>query len=227
MPSVIIPILNGADTLSKTLAAIPVDEGVGPVWSVIVCDGGSVDDTVSIVREGGARVVTSPPGRGQQLAAGAAAAQGEWLLFLHADSVLQPGWQDAAQGFMDDPANERRAGYFRLRFDDDHPKARRLERIVAWRSRALGLPYGDQGLLIHRSLYEAVGGFHPMPLMEDVDLVRRIGRSNLVALNADIVTSADRYRQSGWWRRSARNLCCLMLYFCKVPPRMIATFYGR
>ena len=227
MPSIIIPVLNGAKALSKTLAVIPRTEG----WRVVVCDGGSGDDSVRIAQDGGAGIVTSPPGRGIQLAAGAQAADRHaaddgWLLFLHADSVLQPGWQKAAKTFMDDPANKTRAGYFHLRFDDTHPKARRLESIVAWRSRVLGLPYGDQGLLIHRSLYAAVGGYRSMPLMEDVDLVRRIGRSNLVALDAEIVTSADRYRRDGWWRRSARNLCCLLLYVCNVPPRMIAKLYG-
>ena len=222
MLSIIIPVLNGAVALPKTLAVLSLDEN----WRVIVCDGGSDDDSVRIAQDWGADVITSPPGRGVQLAAGAAAADGEWLLFLHADSVLQPGWEKAAKRFMADHANKTRAGYFRLRFDDTHPKARRLERIVAWRSRVLGLPYGDQGLLIHRSLYDAAGGFRPMPLMEDVDLVRRIGRSIVVALDAEIVTSAARYRREGWWRRSARNLCCLMLYFCRVPPRMIAKLYG-
>ena len=88
------------------------------------------------------------------------------------------------------------------------------------------MPYGDQGLLVHRSLYDEVGGYRPIPLMEDVDLVRRIRKRRLVALDAEIITSAERYRRDGWWRRSARNLFCLALYFCQVPPRLIAKVYG-
>jgi hypothetical protein len=118
------------------------------------------------------------------------------------------------------------AGFFRFRLDSADPRARRLERAVAWRCRALALPYGDQGLLIHRGLLARAGGIRPLPLMEDVDLVRRLGRARLVALAADAVTSASKWERDGWYRRSARNLCCLGLYLCGVPPRAIARLYG-
>jgi glycosyltransferase involved in cell wall biosynthesis len=170
-------------------------------------------------------VVEAPRGRGTQLAAGAAAASGEWLLFLHADTRLGPGWAGAARHFIADAANRDRAGYFRFRLDDVAPAARRLERMVLWRCR-LGLPYGDQGLLLSRALYDRVGGFRALPLMEDVDLVRRIGRSNLVALDADAVTSAARYRSGGYVRRPLRNLCCLALWRLGVPARIVARLYG-
>jgi hypothetical protein len=101
---------------------------------------------------------------------------------------------------------------------------------VAWRCRVLALPYGDQGLLIHRDLLAAVGGIRPLPLMEDVDLVRRLvrrgGRARLVALDAVAVTSAERWRREGYAGRSARNLLCLSLWFAGVPPRIIARVYG-
>ena len=105
-------------------------------------------------------------------------------------------------------AGERRR-LFPLRPRLADPRARRLERLVAWRCRALGLPYGDQGLLLPRALLAAVGGMRPLPLMEDVDLVRRLGRRRLVALDAAAVTSAARWEREGWCRRSARNLACL------------------
>jgi hypothetical protein len=98
--------------------------------------------------------------------------------------------------------------------------------MVAWRCRALALPYGDQGLLIARSLYDAVGGFAAIPLMEDVDLVRRLGRRRLAPIAATAVASAHRYRSAGYLRRPLRNLFCLSLYFAGVPPRRIARLYG-
>ncbi len=100
-----------------------------------------------------------------------------------------------------------------------------MERLVNWRSRALGLPYGDQGLLIARSFYESLGGFRPIPLMEDVDIVRRIGKKNLAVLEVAAVTSADRYRRGGWWARPALNILCLSLYFIGVPPRTLEKIY--
>ena len=97
---------------------------------------------------------------------------------------------------------------------------------MAWRCRVLALPYGDQGLLIHRDLLASVGGIRPLPLMEDVDLVRRLGRRRLVALDAAAITSAAKWQRQGWYRRSLRNLACLALYFAGVPPRLIARLYG-
>lgn len=223
MLDVVIPCLNAACDLAVTLPTLGV---ASPVSRVIVCDGGSVDDSVDVARRHGAHVVAGSPGRGTQLAAGAAATVAPWVLFLHADTRLGAGWQAAALGFMGEPANLRRAGYFRLRFASEHRAARRVERLARWRAVALGLPYGDQGLLIARRFYDALGGFRPMPLMEDVELVRRIGRRNLVALEADATTSAARYERDGWILRPVRNLLCLTLYAVGVPPGQIKRLYG-
>jgi rSAM/selenodomain-associated transferase 2 len=220
MLSIVIPTLNAAATLRATLAAL--DEGRP---ELVVADGGSDDGTPSLAREAGCRIVEAPRGRGSQLAVGAAAARGDWLLFLHADTRPAPGWAGCVRRFVDDPANGERAAYFRLALDDASPAARRLEAMVAWRCRVLALPYGDQGLLIAAPFYRALGGFRPLPLMEDVDLVRRIGRQRLVALDHPAVTSAARYRD-GYARRSARNLLCLSLYFAGMPPARIARLYG-
>jgi rSAM/selenodomain-associated transferase 2 len=212
--SIIIPTLNAAAFLPGTLAAL------GDGHQVIVVDGGSTDGTREQAAAAGARVLTAPRGRGNQIAAGIAAAASPWLLLLHADTRLSPGWHKAAH---DDPAH---AGYFRFVLDSGDPRARRLERLVAWRCRVLGLPYGDQGLLIHRDLLRAAGGMKPLPLMEDVDLVRRLGRARLVPLPADAVTSAHKWETQGYLRRSARNLLCLSLWFAGVPPKTIKRIYG-
>lgn len=222
--SVIIPTLDAAATLPTTLAALA--EGRALIGEIIVADGGSRDATASIAAGEGARVVTSARGRGAQLAAGADAATGEWLLFLHADTRPEPSWAADVTRFIADPGNRERAGYFSYRLDDTSPAARRMERIVAWRSRMLGLPYGDQGLILARAFYAAVGGFTPLVLMEDVALVRRIGRRRLVALKAGALTSATRYRREGYLWRSLRNLGCLTLYFLGLPPRIITRLYG-
>jgi rSAM/selenodomain-associated transferase 2 len=173
----------------------------------------------------GARVVASARGRGVQLHAGAKAAEGDWLLFLHADTVPGPGFAAAVARFVADPANRARAGYFRLRFDDPAPAARFVARLANWRAHLLGLPYGDQGLLLSRALYESAGGFPPLPIMEDVALARRLGRRRFVALDAMLVTSAERYRRDGYLLRPLRNLVCLALYFLGVPPATIASIY--
>jgi rSAM/selenodomain-associated transferase 2 len=221
--SAIIPTLNVAATLLQTLMVLRSSATVG---EVIVADGSSSDETVALAKSAGARIVAAPRGRGGQLAAGAAAASGDWLLFLHADSRPEPGWETAVDAFVGAPGGESRAGYFDLTLDDRAPAARWLERIVAWRCRVLALPYGDQGLLIARTLYDVVGGFAPLPLMEDVDIVRRLGRRRLARIGARCIASARRYRHDGYLRRPLRNLMCLALYFAGVPPARILRLYG-
>jgi rSAM/selenodomain-associated transferase 2 len=225
--SVVIPALDAAASLPATLAALEEGRRAGLVGEVILADGASRDATAGIAERAGARVVDAgAPGRGRQLVAGAAAAGGDWLLFLHADTRLAPGWAALAARFLADPDKAGRAGYFPLALDDPAPQARRIERLANWRARRLGLPYGDQGLLIARRFYDRVGGFRPLPLMEDVELVRRIGRRRLVALGGEALTSARRYRKGGWWARPLRNLTLLSLYFIGLPPAWLHRLYG-
>lgn len=213
-----IPTLNAASVVGAAVAAL------APLQDVVVVDGGSRDATVDAAAAAGARVVTAPRGRGTQIAAGIAAARSDWLLLLHADTRLGPGWWEAVRHHI--AGTPDRAGYFRFTLDSGAPEARRLERAVAWRCRWLGLPYGDQGLLIHRRLLDAVGGMRPLPIMEDVDLVRRLGPRRMLALPATATTSAIRWEREGWTARSARNLTCLTLWFLGVPPTVIRRIYG-
>lgn len=225
MVSVIIPTLNPGTGLLSTLEALVSGAVGGVVRQVVVVDGGSTDDTVAISEAAGAEVIRAQTGRGHQLAAGAKAARGDWLLFLHADTILDPGWVDEVGAFIAEGGNEMRAGYFRFRLDHGSWRARVLEWIVVLRCQVLALPYGDQGLLISRALYDQLGGFGALPLMEDVEFVRRIGRRRLRALSTIATSSARRYRADGYVRRMARNLACLVLYFLGVAPQRLVRLY--
>ena len=225
MLSVIIPVFNEADRASRAVENW-LESGI--VGEVIIADGGSLDGTPDFARAAGAQVIKTPRGRGRQMAAGAGAAVGDWLLFVHADTCLGRGWQVITQNFIVNPANQFRAGYFRFSIDDASAAARRLERIVAWRCRVFGLPYGDQGLLISAEFYHRLGGFPMIPLMEDVELVRQIAKHRLEALPIDALTSNERYLQEGYLLRPARNLLCLALYYLGVSPTVLEPLYeGR
>ncbi len=233
--SVIIPTLNAAGTLPAMLTSLiggcrrQQGEQRTPLTpltlELIVSDGGSTDTTGELARAAGARLVTGPPGRGAQLARGAKIATAPWLLFLHADTILDHDWRIAALQIAGagDPCC---AGAFRFRLADTARAARFLEWGVALRCRLFALPYGDQGLLISRRLYDEIGGFRPMPLMEDVDMIRRIGRRRLHMLKAYATTDASRYRRTGYVRRIVRNISCLMLYFAGVRPARIRDYYN-
>ena len=221
--SVVIPTLNAAGVLGACLDRLAEARGA----QVIVVDGGSGDDTLGIGRAHGAMVVSAERGRGVQLHAGAARARGPWLLFLHADTRLQIGWSRPARAWMTGAAAAEGFAVFRFRLDSDDWRAGLLERLVDIRVRRLGLPYGDQGLLIHHDLLERVGGYAALPLMEDVDLVRRLGHARLTRLDAYATTSADRWRRDGWVRRSLRNLTCLALFQLGVSAHRIARLYER
>jgi rSAM/selenodomain-associated transferase 2 len=229
MISVIIPTLNAEARLAEAMTALVPAAVDGLVREVIVIDGGSGDRTAAIADQAGANFVVRTGGRGYQLAAGAHRARFPWLLFLHADTVLEPGWERDAVAFMDAVDAGKRplaAAAFRFALDDDGVRPRLLERMVALRCALLRLPYGDQGLLIPKLLYAEVGGYNPHPLMEDVDFVRRLGRRRLTMLRPRAVTSAARYRREGYLRRSMRNLMCLSLYFLRVPTSVLNRIYG-
>ncbi len=230
MISVIIPALNAERTLGATLASLVPPAVDGIVRQVIVADGGSTDATCEIADLAGADVVVSQPGRGRQLALGAAEARFPWLLFLHAGTVLSDGWDREAVSFIgrvDRGEREPAAAAFRFKLDDRGLAPRVLESVVKARCVLVGLPYGDQGLLISRRLLESVGGYRrDLPIMEDVDLVRRLGRRRVAFLDATAVTSAERYKRDGYLARSLRNQVCLALYGAGMPVNRIARLYG-
>jgi rSAM/selenodomain-associated transferase 2 len=222
--SVVIPTLDEATRIGPCLAALTEGLMRGLITELVLADGGSADGIGAVADAAGARLVSARPGRGPQLAAGARAARGAWLLFLHADTVLSPGWAEAAARHMAE--RPERAGYFRLAFDSRHPMARVTAGWANLRARAFGMPFGDQGLLVPRGLYERVGGYPEIPLMEDMGLARRLRRA-LAPLDATAVTSAERYIREGWLRRGARNLSTQALWLAGVPPERLAARYRR
>lgn len=218
MLSVVIPALNCETALRDCLERMQAAD------EIVVVDGGSNDGSRAVAEAAGARLLVASRGRGAQLRAGAEAARGDWILFLHADTLPGDRWRDAVAAHV--AAQPDKAACFRFRLSDSAWQARVIERGVAARVALLGLPYGDQGLLVSRGLYEVAGGYRPLPLMEDVDLVRRIGRRRLGVLSESAATSAERWRRDGWLRRSARNLLCLGLYGLGVAPEKIARRYA-
>lgn len=229
MISVIIPARNSEHTLAATLSALVPSAIDGIVRQVIVVDAGSTDQTATIADLAGADVISSTQGRGGQLAQGAAKARFPWLLFLNADTVLEEGWERSATAFMrrvDQGESRPSAGAFTFRLDDKGIAPRLIERLVHLRCKLSRVSYSDQGLLIPRQLFDAVGGYKDLPVMEDVDLARRLGRRRLAMLDAQAITSPEPYRRDGYFRRSLRNQMCQALYGLGVPVTMVARLYG-
>ncbi|MEM6634342.1 MAG: TIGR04283 family arsenosugar biosynthesis glycosyltransferase [Pseudomonadota bacterium] len=221
--SVVIPTRNAEATLPATLASLMPGLEAGLIREVVVTDAGSSDATQRIAEAAGATVVSGPPGRGGQLQRGARTARGDWLFFLHADSVLGPDWTRPTAALV--RSEEMTAGYFDLQFDAHGFAPALVARWANIRSRAFGLPYGDQGLLIRRTHYDAVGGYSDQPLMEDVDMARRVGRRALRSLGTHLTTGADRYLRDGWLRRSLANGWLLTQFLAGVSPERLARKY--
>jgi rSAM/selenodomain-associated transferase 2 len=218
--SVVIPILADRNTARQLIARIPADVRA----EIIIAEAGS-EPGLEMLSHGrpDVTVLHTQQGRGRQMNAGAGLARGEWLLFLHADSQLPSDWLDLFQSHY---VRDAVGGWFQFALDDPAWQARTLERAVAWRVRFLRLPYGDQGLFVRRSTFAALGGYRDIELMEDVDFVRRlVAAGQVVEMPSAIVTSSRRWRRDGWFRRSARNVTLLGLYFCGVSPRVLAKWY--
>ena len=221
--SVIIPTLNSAQTLPRCLGALGEAISEGLLAEVIFADGGSSDDTEQIAEEVGATFLSCAKGRGNQLAEAARHARGEWLLFLHSDSILDEGWPRAALNSLSAPNTAR---YFKLRFDVDSLPAKTVANWANFRARWFGLPYGDQALLISRRLYDSIGGHPEIPLMEDVAIAKKL-RGRLTSLPVYIETSAEKYTKQGWIKRSWTNFVTLSRYLAGANPKDLATRYYR
>lgn len=217
MISVVIPTLNAERLLPRCFDSLIAGAVRGVVRDVIVADGGSSDATLAIADAAGAHIVHAGKVRGDQFAAGAAAAKADWLLFLLPETALEQGWDAEVESFIDQSTPERpRAAVFHFALEDFGGEARRAEAKAALRSMLLALPYGDQGLLVPRRLYKQVGGYRPLARMEDADIVRRIGRRRLVQLRARAVNVARPHDSA------LRGFALSLLHALRVPSTVLA-----
>lgn len=222
--SVVIPVRGDSDALTSLLGQL----GAHPDLEVIVSSTGALDAAQGRLRaeRPDVRWLDGAPGRGGQLNRGAAAATGRWLWFVHADSTLPTAWLEAFRAF--DLQAEVVGGSFRFHLDSPAWQARWLERGVAVRVRLFDLPYGDQGIFVRRDVFTSMGGYRPLPLMEDVEFVRRLKRRGRLAhLSLRLTTSARRWESRGWLRQSAANVTTLALYGLGVSPERLARRYDR
>ena len=211
--TVVIPALDEAALLGAAIASVRADA------EVVVVDGGSSDGTRAVAVSAGARLLTTRACRGLQLAEGARSASGRWLVFLHADTRLERGWRQA----LDRVPAEAVGGAFRFAVDSPRPRYRALEAAVALRCRILRLPYGDQAIFVRRSAYRDVGGFPPLPLLEDVAFIRRLAGVGPLAFPPQrAFTSARRWERRGLVSTTLRNWCLLALYASGWRPRVLA-----
>jgi len=220
--SIIIPAVNEGALLGNTLAAATGVVGVEP----IVIDGGSRDNTREVAAAAGARVITTSPGRALQMNAGAAAARGSMLLFLHADTLLPAGFANRIRQTLVEP--QVAAGAFRLTVNAPGLSMRILEMLISWRSLSLQMVYGDQALFMTVEMFQAAGGFPEMPIMEDFEFIRRLRRRGRIAVLPDAVTtSARRWQRLGLVRTTVINQLIIVAYLCGVDPGRLARWYQR
>lgn len=218
--SVIIPTLNEAKTLAIALRTIQpaIDT------EVIVVDGGSSDATVQIAKSLGASVISTIANRSRQMNAGAEAARGSILLFLHADTHLPKDFDSLIRQTLQRSAVV--AGAFELKIDGKAFGLRVVEWGVKVRSHWCQMPYGDQAIFLKSSVFEAMGGFPDLPIMEDFELIRRLKQKGRIAIApAEVVTSARRWQKLNIFRTTLINQLIILGYLLKVPPARLASWY--
>jgi len=218
--SVIIPTLNEAELLPPALSPLKGEAGL----EIIVADGGSSDATTDTARTLGAKVIQVERGRARQQNSGAAAASGEILLFLHADTILPAGFGSAVRRCLAQPAVI--GGAFRLSIAGSDRGLRLIEALANWRARRLQMPYGDQAIFLRRTTFIQLGGFPEQEIMEDFELIRRLKKlGRIELLEPEASTSARRWQRLGIVRTTLINQALIIGYFLGCSPYSLANWY--
>lgn len=220
--SIIIPTLNEAENIKEAIATTQPNTNI----EVIVIDGGSQDDTVAIAQSLGVKVISSSPGRAAQMNTGAVAATEEILLFLHADTCLPTGFDDMVRTALQQSGTV--AGAFKLRIDASLFSLRWVEWGINVRSHFYQMPYGDQAIFLTKAVFQQIGGFPELPIMEDFELMRRLKRiGRIVIIPTPVVTSARRWLQKGVFKTTLLNQIVIIAYLLGVSPERIRRWYRR
>jgi rSAM/selenodomain-associated transferase 2 len=220
--SIIIPAINEAGNIKKAIATTQANLNI----EVIVVDGGSSDDTVAIAQSLNVKVISSSPGRAMQMNAGAVAASGDILLFLHADTRLPTGFDEMICTALQQPGTV--AGAFKLRIDASLLSLRWVEWGVNLRSHFYQMPYGDQAIFLTKAVFQQIGNFPELPIMEDFELMRRLkAKGRIAIISTPVVTSARRWLQKGVFKTTLLNQIVIIAYLLGVSPKQIRRWYRR
>ncbi|MBW4457049.1 MAG: TIGR04283 family arsenosugar biosynthesis glycosyltransferase [Nostoc indistinguendum CM1-VF10] len=220
--SIIIPTLNEAENIKEAIVTTQLNTNI----EVIIVDGGSKDDTIEIAQSLGVKIISSFPGRAVQMNAGAVAATGDILLFLHADTRLPIGFDEMVRTALQQPGTV--AGAFNLRIDASLLSLRWVELGVNLRSHFYQMPYGDQAIFLTKAVFQQIGGFPELPIMEDFELIRRLKRiGQIVIIPTPVVTSARRWLQKGVFKTTLLNQIVIIAYLLGVSPERICSWYRR
>lgn len=224
--SIIVPVLNETNQINPLIEHIH-SQGLGCPYEVIVVDGDPQGSTIKVIQDKGAIAITTEKGRGRQMNAGAAAARGKILIFLHADTKLPP---DAFEKISKVLENEKYVGgAFDLVIDSDRIMLRYIAARARLRSRLNRIPYGDQAIFIRKSYFDKIGRFKEIPLMEDVELMHRIKKrgDKIFILPDRVKTSPRRWEKEGVFYTTLRNQVLVNLYYLGVNPDKLAKYYRR
>jgi glycosyltransferase involved in cell wall biosynthesis len=228
MLSVVIPTQNDERALVSTLAALVPAAAEGVVRDVIVADVGSTDATLEVADLAGCDAIRENGSRSDGLNAAARGSKGPWLMFLQPGVMLEEGWHREVRALVEtlERSGEtyRRAAVFRIGFDGFGSNARNAELLAGLWGLMTGLPRPEQGLIIHKSFYDKLGGFRPLPAMAGADLIRRIGSGRIVRLRARAISPAAAASKS--WRAGPRGALGAGLLMLRVPPRLVARLYN-
>ena len=220
--TIVIPTYNSEKTINSTLESIYKN-----FENIIIIDAGPNNIKSKISKKYKIKFFRSSKGRGTQLLLGANKVSTNWIFFLHSDTILNKKNIINIKEFVSNDLNYFKAAAFKIKFNKNNILSNVLMVIANFRSKYFKLPYGDQGLLISRKFYKKIGGYKNIPIMEDIDIIHKIGFENIQILNSHIITSSIRYETQGWLIRPIINLYCLILYFCNYDINKINKIYLR